>query len=146
MGKLGLSQVPRRGTIGNVRTWYPTWERRYLAYLIARSLAESTIGSRSPRCNSPCSAWHRGRENAHQETLDRVVSTAGSSGGRRTGAFSHDTGALRTRAGCIPVPDTRLECLLEVIGMEKQESAFGTGCRIDRPAREKAGDRVVWQP
>ena len=71
---------------------------------MAQSLAESTAGSKSPRRNSPCSAWHRGRENARQKTPGRIVGTAGS-GGRPTGACSHDTGALRTRAGCIPVPD-----------------------------------------
>jgi hypothetical protein len=39
-----------------------------------------------------------------------------------------------------------LECLLEVVGIEKQKSGFRTGGRIHRSAGERIGNRVVWQP
>ena len=118
----------------------------YLGYLVARSLAESITGSKSPRRNSPCSACHRGRENARQEALDCVVSTAGrpkeGQPGREAMTLEH-CGRERVAFRC---QTHARSVFLEELGMEKQESRFGTGFRIDRLARERVSNRVVWQP
>ena len=118
----------------------------YLGYLVARSLAESITGSKSPRRNSPCSACHRGRENARQEALDCVVSTAGRPEESQRGHEAMTLEHCRRERVAFRCQTHVRSVVLEVFGMEKQESRFGTGCRIDRLAGERVSNRVVWQP